>query len=81
MKEEIIKQYVGKQVKIFLKTLQRQYTATILKLESGAVTIRDKYGKVVPIDCDMIGLIEDTYYDDEDRTDGDVTMEKGGSFG
>ena len=71
MKEERVKQFVGKTVKIFLKNILRHYTAEILCVIDGTAEIKDKFGKVIPIDCDMIGLMEEM--NDGRKKDGDDT--------
>ncbi len=59
MNEERVKEFVGKRAKIFLKNMPRHYTADVLSVQNGTVEIKDKFDKIIPIDCDMIGLMEE----------------------
>ena len=58
MKEEKVKEYVGKKVLLILNN-GFKYTATIPDFDGNTFDIVDRYNAKVTIDCGMISLISE----------------------
>jgi len=57
MRPEDLKQHEGKRCRLVMKN-NYNYTTIILEVKGDNITFTDKFGNIISVECEMIGVIE-----------------------